>query len=39
MRVHSGFESKDLYKAPLGRLLEKLRKSLPTVEGIESFIT
>ena len=39
LRVHSGFESKDLYKAPLGRLLENLRKSLPTVEGIESFIT
>ncbi len=37
--MHSGFESKDLYKDPLGRLLEKLRKSPPAVEGVESFIT
>ncbi|MBB1586751.1 MAG: hypothetical protein HG423_008165 [Propionibacterium sp.] len=39
LRVHSGLESKDLYKDPLGGLLEKLRKSPPAVEGIESFIT
>lgn len=38
LRVHSGFESKDLYKDPLGRLLEKLRTSPPSVEGIEDFI-
>lgn len=38
LRVHSGFESGDLYKDPLGRLLEKLRTSPPTVEGIEDFI-
>lgn len=38
LRVHSGFESEDLYKDPLGRLLEKLRKSPPAVEGIEDFI-
>lgn len=38
LRVHSGFESGALYKDPLGRLLEKLRTSPPTVEGIEDFI-
>lgn len=38
LRVHSGFESGDLYKDPLGRLLEKLRTSHPSVEGIEDFI-
>lgn len=38
LRVHSGFESKDLYKDPLGRLLEKLCKSPPAVDGIEDFI-
>lgn len=39
LRVHSGFESGDLYKDPLGRLLDKLRTSPPAVEGIEDFIT
>lgn len=38
LRVHSGFESGELYKDPLGRLLEKMRTSPPTVEGIEDFI-
>lgn len=37
LRVHSGLESKDLYKDPLGRLLEKLRKSPPAVDGDREF--
>lgn len=38
LRVHSGFESEDLYKDPLGRLLKKLRRTPPAVDGIEDFI-
>ncbi|AQP44970.1 hypothetical protein [Tessaracoccus flavus] len=38
LRVHSGFESEDLYKDPLGRLLDKLRRTPPAVDGIEDFI-
>lgn len=39
LRVHSGFESEDLYKHPLGRLLEELRRTPPAVDGIEDYIT
>lgn len=39
LRVHSGFQAEDLYKDPLGRLLGRLRKSPPAVEGIDNFIT